>query len=65
MQLTLTSLRVASKKVHSAHTSGHSVPVSLVVQTYRYVSLYRGFRSVYKKIYNKVESSTNKVDQGK
>lgn len=65
MQLTLISLRVAAKKAHSAHTSGHYVPVYVVVQTNMYVSLYRGFKSVYKKISNKVESSTNKVDQGK
>lgn len=30
-----------------------------------YISLYTDFKSIYKEIYGKVESITNKVEQGK
>lgn len=45
------------------NTSGYSVPVCVVVQIPMAISLYGGFKSVYKKTYSKVEIVTNKVDQ--
>lgn len=45
------------------NTSGYSVPVYVVVQIHMGISLYRGFKLVYKKTYSKVEIVTNKVDR--
>ena len=37
----------------------------MCLNVYLYISLYKGFKSVYKETYSKVESITNKVGQGK
>lgn len=37
----------------------------MCLNVYLYISLYKGFKSVYKETYSKVESITDKVGQGK